>query len=133
MACRKFRTRNGSRHYKASARMAQALSLVAEGMPVRDAATQCGISYQAVMYRLPSDPRFDARQIEREAAEGVGRQPRKPTTARAGSDAKIAVMAARAARGDSLFHPDDEPRTEDPACGRVADDFDRPAMRVVLG
>ena len=37
----------------------------------------------------------------------VHRLPGSPTDARPGSEAKMAVMAARAARGECLFHPAD--------------------------
>lgn len=33
--------------------------------------------------------------------------PKKPTSATAGSSAKVAVLASRAARGEQLWHPDD--------------------------
>lgn len=36
-----------------------------------------------------------------------GRLPDSPTSAPAGSEAKIAVLTARAAAGTSLWHPDD--------------------------
>jgi len=37
----------------------------------------------------------------------VGRLPQEPTTALPGTPDKVAVMAERAARGESLFHPHD--------------------------
>lgn len=37
----------------------------------------------------------------------------RPTSAPAGSDAKIAWLRARAARGEPLWHPDDETRITD--------------------
>lgn len=36
---------------------------------------------------------------------GAGLPPRSPTTYLPGSDEKVEVMAARAARGEQLFHP----------------------------
>lgn len=37
----------------------------------------------------------------------MGRLPQEPTTALPGTPDKVAVMAERAARGETLFHPDD--------------------------
>ena len=131
----KFKTRRRtiSRHYKPSPAMAQALALVAEGVPVREAAARSGLTYQAVMYRLPGNPISDERTLAKEAKARMGRPPRTPVGAPAGSDAKIAAMRERADRGESLFHADDEPTTEDPEFSRVMDrEFDRPAMKVVL-
>ena len=129
----KVKRRAGGRHYVPSARMAKAIELVAAGVDPKEAAERVGITYSAVMYRLPGNPSRDAAELDRERKARIGRPPRKPTTARAGSDAKLEAMAERAARGESLFHRDDEPTTEDPDFFRIADrEYDRPAMKVVL-
>ncbi|GIW79240.1 MAG: hypothetical protein KatS3mg105_1047 [Gemmatales bacterium] len=61
------------------------------------------------------------RQIEARAGYPEPRTPVQPTDAEPGSEEKIAVMAARAARGEAIFHPDDRQRDEDDAFGQIAE------------
>ncbi|GIW81518.1 MAG: hypothetical protein KatS3mg105_3325 [Gemmatales bacterium] len=61
------------------------------------------------------------RRIEARAGYPEPRPPAQPTDAEPGSEEKIAVMAARAARGEALFHPDDRQRDEDDAFGQIAE------------
>ena len=47
------------------------------------------------------------RRRKRSTVGQLGRLPQQPTTALPGTPDKVAVMAERAARGESLFHPQD--------------------------
>lgn len=101
------RKRNTPAHYRPSPQMTRALALVSAGATVREAAASAGLTFQAVAYRMDSDPARDARTLARESAAGVGRSPSSPTQAPVGSDARLAAFAERAARGESLFHDAD--------------------------
>lgn len=58
------------------------------------------------LYPLPPEiAKFGQRPQQ---AKTLGKIPSRATDARPGSPEKIAVMAERAKRGESLFHPDDE-------------------------
>ncbi len=58
----------------------------------------------------------------------LGRLPEQPTTALPGTPDKVAVMAERAARGESLFHPQDATLDDDWALIVVPSQTGRPLV-----
>lgn len=57
---------------------------------------------------LKSNPVYEARQ-DVPAVQFDPRPATQPTDAPLGSPARVAVMRARVERGESLYHPDDNP------------------------
>lgn len=102
---RKRRDRYGRPIRKPSAGPACRLCLV------KSASRPRGLCWVCYYTRRDEVPMTDSPHARRGNGVGVAdnpcRPPAEPTAALPGTDAKVAVMAARAARGEAVFHAED--------------------------